>query len=132
MKLDHYKLYPLLANGEKVQVEYEGVIYRFQFRGLKWGSENYLLVTNPEGVEKKFGWGWGYEEVMRALNHLKKGWDTEQFPAFRLYNEKGEVEGKATPQTAHQRGGIGFECVSIRAVPCSFQSRPYTHLSPWD
>jgi len=45
-----------------------------------------LLVKNPEGEEKKSGWGWDYEQVMRALHHLEQGWDTEQFPAFRVYN----------------------------------------------
>ena len=83
---DSYTLYPLLSNGDEVQVEHEGIIYSFQFKGNKIGSENFLLVKNPEGEEKKFGWGWGYEQVMRALNHLKQGWDSEQRPPFSLFN----------------------------------------------
>jgi len=85
-KHDSYTLYPLLSIGEEVPVEFGGIIYRFQFKGNKVGSENFLLVKNPEGEEKKSGWGWDYEQVMRALHHLEQGWDTEQFPAFRVYN----------------------------------------------
>ena len=83
---DHYSLYPLLSKGEEALVEHGGVTYRFQFQGNRIGSESYLRVINPEGEVKKFGWGWGYEEVMRALDHLEKGWDTEQRPPFRLFN----------------------------------------------
>ena len=86
MKHCYYKLYTLLSNGDEVQVEHEGAIYWFQFQGNKVGSENFLLVKNPEGEVKKFGWGWDYEEVMRALHHLEQGWDTEQRPPFRLFN----------------------------------------------
>jgi hypothetical protein len=86
MKLDQYKLWPLLATGEEVPVEYEGATYLFKFYGNKIGSENYLLVKNPEGEEKKFGWGWSGEQIMRALDHLNQGWDTEQRPPFRPYN----------------------------------------------
>lgn len=82
----YYKLYPLLSNGEEVPVEFGGITYSFKFHGNRTGSECYLLVKNPEGEEKKFGWGWGYEEVMRALHHLEQGWNTEQRPPFRLYN----------------------------------------------
>ena len=86
-KHDSYTLYPLLSNGEEVPVELDGVIYTFQFKGNRIGSENFLLVKNSAGEEKKFGWGWGYEQVMRALHHLEQGWDTEQRPPpFCLYN----------------------------------------------
>ena len=86
MKHCYYKIYSLLRNGEEALVEQGGVMYRFQFQGNKIGSESYLRVINPKGEEKKFGWGWGYEEVMRALHHLEQGWDTEQRPPFHLYN----------------------------------------------
>jgi len=90
MKHCYYKLYSLLSNGDKVQVDHEGVIYWFQFQGNKIGTENYLLVTSPEEEKLRFGWGCDHWQVMRALEHLEKGWDAPQEPAFALYN-RGSV-----------------------------------------
>jgi hypothetical protein len=93
MDYDGYRLYDLLKDGEATTIAHTGSTYTLRFMGTPTGSDNYLSVTNQDGEEKKFGWGWSAEQVWRALAHLEKGWDSEQTPPYRPYNEKAEVEG---------------------------------------
>ena len=93
MKYDGYELYELLKDGEATTLEHEGETYTLQFVGQRVGSDNYLLVTNGRGEEKRFGWGWRVEQAWHALNHLEQGWDTRQVPGYRVYNENAEFEG---------------------------------------
>jgi len=94
MEQDDYLLFHLLDDGEAHTITYSGKTYTFQFMGERIGSENYLSVKASSGEEKRFGWGWGYEEVWRALDHLKKGWDTPQVPRYETYDEKDENRGE--------------------------------------
>jgi hypothetical protein len=90
---DGYKLYDLLEYGEAITITHKGTTYTFRFMGERIGFYNYLSVTNQDGEEKKFGWGWDSAQVFQALNHLEQGWDTEQVPRYRPYNAKKETEG---------------------------------------
>ena len=96
MDYDGYQLFELLKNGDEATISHRGNSYKLRFIGRPVGSDNYLSVTDRRGQEKRFGWGWDSEQVWRALAHLEAGWETKQTPPYRLYNEKGEVEGKAT------------------------------------
>jgi hypothetical protein len=93
MDYDHYKIYELLKDGEATTITHKGTTYTLRFMGTPVGSDNYLSVVDGRGQEKRFGWGWGSEQVMRALDHLEQGWDTEQVPRYRPYNPKKETEG---------------------------------------
>ena len=92
MNLDGYELYEQLKNGEPVVVAHRNTDYRWQFVGKPVGSDNYLLVTDGK-KSNRYGWGWGSEQVWRALDHLKAGWNTRQVPAYRPYDAKAEEEG---------------------------------------
>ena len=93
MDYDGYKLYELLKDGAETTLTHQGNTYKLRFRGEPVGSDNYLAVTNQHGKEKRFGRGWGSEQVWQALAHLERGWDTKQTPPYRPYNEKAEEEG---------------------------------------
>ena len=93
MEYDGYQLYELLKDGAEATLTQQGRSYKLRFRGTPVGSENHLAVTNEDGEVKKFGWGWGSEQVWRALAHLTAGWNTRQVPPYRPYNEKAEEEG---------------------------------------
>ncbi len=90
---DGYALYEHLKEGANVEVDYEGKNYGFVFVGERTGTRNYLSVTDSNGEEKRFGWGWSSEQVWRALAHLEAGWNTRQTPPYSPYNEKAEEEG---------------------------------------
>ena len=85
-----YNLYELLKDGEPVDVEQEKETYTFKFMGEAVGTNNYLSVTDNKKRERKFGWGWGVEQVWRALDHLEQGWETEQLPTYKLYNSRNK------------------------------------------
>jgi hypothetical protein len=93
MEYDGYQLYELLKNGDETTLTRQGLTYKLRFKGTPIGSNNYLAVTNEDGEVKRFGWGWGSEQVWRALQHLDQGWTTPQKPPYRAYNERTEVEG---------------------------------------
>ncbi len=93
MDYDGYQLYQLLKDGAETTLKYRGNTYRLGFRGKPVGSDNYLAVTNQDGEEKRFGHGWGSEQVWRALSHLEAGWNTRQTPPYRPYDESEEEEG---------------------------------------
>lgn len=90
MEQDDYLLFRLLDDGEAHTITYGGKAYTFQFMGERIGSENYLSVKAGNGEEKRFGWGWSGEQVWRALDHLKRGWDTPQVPRYRPHDKKAE------------------------------------------
>jgi hypothetical protein len=92
MNLDGYELYEQLKNGEPVVLAHKETQYRLQFVGKPVGSDNYLLVTDGN-KSNRYGWGWGSEQVWRALEHLKAGWNTRQVPVYRPYDAKAEEEG---------------------------------------
>jgi hypothetical protein len=96
MDYDGYSLYELLKDGEATTIAHKCSDYTLRFMGEPTGSDNYLAVTNQDGEEKRFGWGWSSEQVWRALAHLEAGWDSKQVLAYRPYNEKAEVEGGVT------------------------------------
>lgn len=93
MDYDGYHLYERIKDGEATTISHRGSTYTLRFEGSPTGSDNYLSVTDRRGQQKRFGWGWGSEQVWRALDHLKAGWETKQVPAYHPYNEKAEVEG---------------------------------------
>jgi hypothetical protein len=90
---DGYALYEQLKDGANVEVDYGGKNYGFVFVGERTGTRNYLSVTDSNGEEKRFGRGWGSEQVWRALAHLEAGWSTKQTPPYRHYDESEEEEG---------------------------------------
>ena len=89
---DGYSLYELLKDGDLVDVEHKGEHYGFAFKGEPIGAYNYLLVTDSNGQQKRFGRGWGSEQVWLALDHLKHGWDEEQVPRYRSYDKSNEED----------------------------------------
>lgn len=89
---DGYSLYELLKNGDPVDLEHGGKTYEFVFRGEPVGAYNYLSVTDNNGQQKRFGRGWGSEQVWRALEHLEKGWDEEQVPRYSSYDKSKEED----------------------------------------
>jgi len=93
MDCDGYQLYELLKNGETATITHKGNAYTLRFIGKPVGSDNYLSVTDRRGRERRFGWGWGSEQVWRALAHLEAGWETKQAPPYLPYDEKAEEEG---------------------------------------
>lgn len=92
MDYDGYQLYDLLKDGKEATINHQGNTYTLRFVGQPTGSENYLLVKDRRGQEKRFGWGWSSEQVWRALEHLERGWDTPQRPPYRPYNAAAEQE----------------------------------------
>jgi hypothetical protein len=93
MDYDGYQLYELLKDGAETTLTHQGSTYTLRFIGKRTGSDNYLAVTNQDGDEKRFGWGWSSEQVWRALAHLEAGWNTKQTPPYRHYDESEEEEG---------------------------------------
>jgi hypothetical protein len=93
LNYDGYHLYNLLKDGAETTLFHEGSTYKLLFRGTPFGSDNYLAATNQDGEEKKFGWGWGSEQVWQALAHLQRGWNSKQTPPFSPYNEAEEAKG---------------------------------------
>lgn len=93
MNYDGYHLYDLLKEGAETTLFHEGSTYKLRFVGNPVGSNNYLAVTNHNGEEKRFGWGWGSEQVWQALGHLERGWNSPQVPGYRPYNEAEEAKG---------------------------------------
>ena len=93
MDYDGYQLYELLKDGEATTIAHGGSTYTLRFMGTPIGSDNYLLVTDRRGQEKRFGWGWSAEQVWRSLAHLEKGWETKQTPPYHPYDPKKEAEG---------------------------------------
>lgn len=91
MDLDGYRLYGQLKHGDPALIKHKGSLYRLQFVGEPVGTNNYLLLTS-DTVRKHYGWGWGTEQVWRAVEHLAAGLNTPQVPRYRPYDEKAEVE----------------------------------------
>jgi hypothetical protein len=91
---DPYKLFEFLDGGDPVRIEIRGEFYTLQFQGNRIGVENFLLVTDRRGHQKRFGWGWGIDQVRHALHHLDRGWDQPQIPIYRPYNEDAEERGR--------------------------------------
>ena len=87
---DGYSLYELLKDGAVVDVERDDKTYTFGFKGEPIGAYNYLLVTDSNGQQKRFGRGWGSEQVWLALDHLKGGWEEKQVPRYHSYNNSNE------------------------------------------
>ena len=96
MSYDGYHLYDLLKDGEATTITHSGETYTLKFVGEATGWNNYLLVTDRRRQEKRFGWGWSSEQVWRALEHLERGWESEQRPPYRTYNAQTEAEGGVT------------------------------------
>lgn len=94
MEYDGYQLYELLKNGQPTTLSHNGSTYTLCFVGQKVGSDNYLSIRDVDGQEKRFGCGWGTEQVWQALEHLSRGWDSQQVPPYRPYNEAEETESR--------------------------------------
>jgi hypothetical protein len=94
MTNDSYQLFDALDEGHPVRIEVGGEPYTLQFQGNRTGVENFLLVTDRRGQQKRFGWGWGSEQVRDALHHLDEGWDKPQIPCYRPYDEDAEEQGR--------------------------------------
>jgi hypothetical protein len=96
MEHNGYTLYDLLKDGAETTITHNGTTYTLRFVGQKTGSDNYLLVKDGRGQEKKYGWGWSSEICWRFLSHLEAGWDTPQRPSYKAYNAGAETEGGVT------------------------------------
>lgn len=83
--IDGYTLYNQLAAGEAYTADIESETYRFQFKGTRYGSNNWLEVTAKNGETKKWGWGWNSEVCWRCLNDLEEGWDAQQKRPYKPY-----------------------------------------------
>jgi hypothetical protein len=57
MTNDSYKLFDVLDGGDPVRIDVGGEPYTPQFQGNRTGVENFLLVTNRRGQQRRFGWG---------------------------------------------------------------------------
>ena len=91
MDLDGYRLYEQLKHGNPVLIQHQGTQYKLQFIGGPLGANNYLLLTSDK-VWKQYGWGWGSEQVWRAIENLAAGLHTPQVPRYRPYNERADAE----------------------------------------
>jgi len=50
MEQDGYQLYELLKDGAERTLKHQGRTYKLRFRGKPVGSNNYLAVTNQDGL----------------------------------------------------------------------------------
>lgn len=96
MSTDGYQLYEKLKNGEETTTTHNGETYTLKFVGEATGGNNYLLVSDRRGQTRRFGWGYSSEQCWRFLEHLERGWESEQRPPYRDYNAQTEAEGGVT------------------------------------
>jgi hypothetical protein len=89
--IDGYGLYELINDGQEHTAKVAGVTYRFAFRGQRYGSNNWLEVTGPNGTVKKWGWGWNSEVCWKCLDDLANGWEGPHRHKYRPYT--GEQYG---------------------------------------
>ena len=72
---DGYKLFERLDAGDPVEITVQSTRFNLQFHGDRFGGNNLLLVTNENGKQRKYGWGWECRLVFQALEEMQKGWD---------------------------------------------------------
>lgn len=87
-EIDGYFLFDLLRDGDPYEVPLGGQLYKMQFVGLKYGSNNYLEVTHPDGTVGKWGWGYNSDICFRVLADLANGIRDN----YRPYQYKAENE----------------------------------------
>jgi len=80
---DGYQLFERLDAGDPVVITVKGVRYCLQFKGERYGGNNLLLVTDPDGKQRKYGWGWESRLVFKALEEMQRGWDCPQTYRYR-------------------------------------------------
>jgi len=88
---DGYELYEALKDGECQRIEFEGAIYKMQFCGVPYGSENFLLVEAKDGTQKRWGWGWNSDVCFQCLQDLRMGWSNQK-ERYKPYRVKVEVK----------------------------------------
>jgi hypothetical protein len=85
--IDGYSLYDQVANGDPSIVAINGATYRFQLKGTRHGSNNWLEVTADNGETERWGWGWNSEVCWHCLSDLERGWDSPRKHPYRPYGE---------------------------------------------
>jgi len=83
---DGYKLFERLDAGDPVEITVKRVRYCLQFQGVRYGGNNFLLVTDQDGKQRKYGWGWESRCVFQALEEMQRGWDCRQTYRYRSTN----------------------------------------------
>ena len=89
---DGYQLFEQLNAGDPVEVTVEGVRYRMQFKGERFGGCNYLVVSVEGQTRRKYGWGWESSLVFQALEEMKRGWEHPQMYKYRPMQGVTQVE----------------------------------------
>ncbi len=89
--LDGYELFRQLNDGGPVQVEVNGVAYRMQFEGDRYGGDN-CLVVSASGKARRYGRGWESTLVFQALEEMQRGWQQPQMYRYKPMATVGEVE----------------------------------------
>jgi hypothetical protein len=90
--LDGYQLFGKLNDGDPVQVEVNGVAYRMQFEGDRYGGDNCLVVVSTDGASRLYGRGWDSMLVFQALEEMQRGWHQPQMYRYKSMENVGEVE----------------------------------------
>ena len=78
-----YKLFEQLESGNPIEITVKGTRYNLQFQGDRFGGNNLLLVTNKDGQQRKYGWGWEPRLVFQALEDMQQGWEHPQMYKYR-------------------------------------------------
>jgi hypothetical protein len=89
--LDGYELFSQLDDGGPVQVEVNGVAYRMQFEGDRYGGDNHLVVS-ASGKSRRYGRGWESTLVFQALEEMQRGWQQPQIYRYKPMDSVEQVE----------------------------------------
>ena len=89
---DGYQLFERLDAGDPVQITVQSTRFNLQFHGDRFGGNNLLLVTNENGKQRKYGWGWESGVVFQALEEIQKGWEIPQRYKYRPMQGVTQVE----------------------------------------
>lgn len=89
---DGYKLFERLDSGDQVEITVKGTRYRLQFQGDRYGGNNLLHVSNDDGNQREYGWGWESRLVFQALEEMQKGWDFPRMYKYRPMQGVTQVE----------------------------------------
>ena len=90
--IDGYELFERLDSGDPVEVTVKGVRYLMQFKGERFGGNNYLIVSTDDRTRRKYGWGWESQVVFGALAEMEKGWEIPQRYKYRPMQGVTQVE----------------------------------------
>ena len=80
---DGYKLFEWLDAGDPIEITVKATRYNLHFQGDRFGGNNLLLVTNEDGKQRKYGWGWESRLVFEALEEMQQGWNYSKMYKYR-------------------------------------------------